>query len=141
MENSPVWFYGFVDYLVDWVEYRNGSGAILFLWFGVDNSCLGTDLALYESSPKAEDWCVYYKEHYLDKVKGSVIDPLPDGFSSAALAAAPTSVPAIDVPPEDTRNANVPSPIAFGGWIPILTLGLLVLATSLIIFVVRQRPR
>jgi len=63
------WIRGFLDYLANWVNNRNGSGAVSFLWFWLSkDSMTGTNLGSYSNRPALNQWGDDYKTRYLDKV-------------------------------------------------------------------------
>lgn len=63
------WIQGFLDYLANWVNTRNGSGAVAFLWFWLsEDSMTGTNLGSYSNGPALNQWGNDYKTRYLDKV-------------------------------------------------------------------------
>lgn len=76
-----VWIQGFLDYVANWVNNRNGSGAVGFLWFWMsEDSMTGSDLGSYTNGPTLDQWGNDYKTRYLDKVKstgGISTTPLP----------------------------------------------------------------
>lgn len=63
------WIRGLLDYLANWVNHRNGSGAVGFLWFWLNaDSMTGTNLGSYSNGPTLNQWGNDYKTRYLDKV-------------------------------------------------------------------------
>ena len=79
-----IWVQGFLDYVANWVNNRNGSGAVGFLWFWMSgDSMTGTDLGNYSNGSTLDQWGNEYKTRYLDKVESS-------GGTSPTLASSVT---------------------------------------------------
>jgi hypothetical protein len=68
--NSETWTDGFIDWVANWVNTGQGSGAVAFEWFWSDgNSQTGTSITNYESTkPSLVPWGSYFTTNYLKVV-------------------------------------------------------------------------